>query len=107
MEIWEAGALVYLMRTYTPMMPQCSTLPKSNTISSHQIAIKMKDLKGGFLLLGTGLGLAFLVFLIEWIVYGINRKPKQFTLVHTIGVGFAVSRQSRLLKRIIRQKASQ
>ena len=106
MEIWEAGALVYLVRTYTPTMPQCSIAPKSNTISSQQIAIKLRDLTGGFLLLGIGLGLALLVFLIEWIIYGINRKPKQPKLGYTVTVRTTISRQRRLLEKIIHQKAS-
>jgi len=67
LSLWESGLMDQWFKMYQPSMTKCSLDKYKDTTAQHKILSKM-DLLGCFILLGLGLSLAFLVFLIERIV---------------------------------------
>jgi len=67
MSWWESGLVDHWFKMYQPSMAQCSLDNYKETTAKLRRLSKI-DLLGCFILLGLGLSLAFLVFLIERIV---------------------------------------
>lgn len=69
--LWESGLLVHWLRKYTPNVDKCmlDTVKPRGRMTS----ISLLDLSSAFLLLGFGVGLSIVVFLLE-IVTLLTRK---------------------------------
>jgi ionotropic glutamate receptor len=66
MEVWETGLPTFWVKNAMPQARQCFSKSKKPALSSsRQVPIRLNDLEGAFLILGIGLGLATLVFLLE------------------------------------------
>ena len=66
MDLFESGLMRFWAKTVVPMADKCLTTKKRRT-SSRQVPIYLVDLTSAFLILGVGLGLAILTFLLEHI----------------------------------------
>lgn len=64
-ELWESGLPPFWVRNHTPQAPQCFAKIKPRT---RQIAIRLIDLLGAFLIFILGVSLAALAFVIELVL---------------------------------------
>lgn len=72
MDLYESGLLRFWIKEITPQATECFT--KSKRKSASQVPIRLLDLVSAFLILGTGLGLALLSFLLEFIYSKLKRN---------------------------------
>ena len=83
MQLWETGFTRYWMENLTPSkVDKCFAKNKENSFVVTN-KIKLQDLISAFLILGIGIGISILCFLIELIFWNIKkhseirmRKPK-------------------------------
>ena len=78
--LWASGLINYWTDKYTPNVDKClikSNKPKINSENDGLKALMLKDFTGAFLLLGLGLSMAFLVFLLELIVFYYKKVQEQ------------------------------
>ena len=69
MELWETGLIVIWMKNVVPRAPKCFAKTKPRANSTRQVTIKTMDLAAPFFILGIGLGLATIAFLVEIIIH--------------------------------------
>jgi hypothetical protein len=67
MEVWETGLPPFWVKNAMPQAQKCFSKSKPLS-SSRQVPIRLDDLTGAFLILGIGIGLATITFLIEKIL---------------------------------------
>ena len=72
MDIWEFGLMQHWMKEIIPRAEQCF-LTTNQEKSARQVPIRLYDLISAFLILGIGLGLATLIFLMELIYLKFSR----------------------------------
>ena len=80
MELWETGLPPFWVKNGLPRAPKCFAKRKSEENSAHQVAIRLDDLTGAFLILGIGVGLATFVFLLEKII-GFQQRVTSTTVI--------------------------
>lgn len=68
MDLWESGMVRFWVKNLIPRSDECFA-SKESRASARQVAIHLQDLMGAFLILGIGLGLATLCYLLELIYY--------------------------------------
>ncbi|XP_057369972.1 glutamate receptor 1-like [Daphnia carinata] len=73
-EIWETGLPRRWSNDENPRAPQCFAKEKPRANLTGQVPIRLIDLMGAFLILGVGIGLATIVFLVEKIIFFKNRR---------------------------------
>nr|CAH0102497.1 unnamed protein product [Daphnia galeata] len=75
MLLWESGQIPFWVNGVIPQAPKCFTQSNPRRDLSRQVPIQLKDLMSAFFILGLGLSLATLVFLMEKIIYFKGRRP--------------------------------
>ena len=70
MDFFESGLLRFWAKSVIPRADECFFTKKQET-SARQVPIRLVDLTSAFLILGVGLGLAVLTFLLERIYFKI------------------------------------
>jgi ionotropic glutamate receptor len=75
MLLWESGQLPFWVNGVIPRAPKCFTQSNPRRDLSRQVPIQLKDLMSAFFILGLGLSLATLVFLMEKIIHFKGRRP--------------------------------
>ena len=71
MDLWESGLLRFWIKELTPQAEKCFAKRKKE--SARQVPIRLYHLVSAFLILGIGIGLAVLSFLIKLIYAEFNR----------------------------------
>jgi ionotropic glutamate receptor len=86
MDLWESG----LVKFWVNNLP---TLPKADACFvdrkrrfSRPVAIKLTDLTSAFLILGIGIGLAILVFMLELIYWKLLAMQKKLAIVAIVEI---------------------
>ncbi len=70
MDLWETGLPRHWVINFVPQAPnKCLAKKNLKKNSVRRGAIRLDDLMGAFLILGVGVGLATLVFVLEKIIY--------------------------------------
>jgi ionotropic glutamate receptor len=70
MDLWETGLPRHWVRNFVPQAPnKCLAKKNLKEKSVRRGAIRLDDLMGAFLILGVGVGLATLAFVLEKIIY--------------------------------------
>ena len=75
MDLWESGLLRHWMNELIPKAEKCfaKRSTKRKKESARQVPIRLPDLVSAFLILGIGVGLAILCFLLELIYANFKR----------------------------------
>ena len=71
MDLWESGLLRFWIKELTPKAEECFASRKKE--SARQVPIRLPVLTSAFLILGIGVGLAILCFLLELIYANFKR----------------------------------
>lgn len=81
MVLWERGLISFGVKNAIPQASKCfaKTDPRKNLSrrTGRQVPISLNDLMGAFFILGIGLGLSTLVFLIEKIICFRGQQKKE------------------------------
>ena len=72
MDLWEFGLIPHWIKEATPKADECFTRKKTEK-SIRLVPIHLNDLISAFLILGIGIGLATLVFLLETVCKNVAR----------------------------------
>jgi ionotropic glutamate receptor len=81
MDLWESG-LVKFWVNHLPTIPRADACFVSSKLRvSRPVAIQLTDLTSAFLILGIGIGLAILVFLLELIYWKLLAMQKKLVIV--------------------------
>ena len=67
-EVWESGLPSFWVKQNMPRAPKCFGKIKPETTRVQKVSIRLQDLKGAFLVLASGIGLAIFTFLVETII---------------------------------------
>ena len=66
MDLWESGLIRYWVNERVPKADECyRSSDKIQKVSTREVPIHLHDLTSAFLILGIGIGLAALSFLLE------------------------------------------
>jgi len=81
MEMWAFGLIDHWINEacFVPNAERCFAPQRDETLKK-AVPIKILDLKSAFLIYSMGIGLAFLVFLLELIIYKYHKKIEMMTL---------------------------
>lgn len=74
MLLWESGQLPFWVKNDVPPARKCFAQSNPRRNLSQQVPIQLKDLMSAFFILGIGLGLATLAFLVEKIIHLKTRR---------------------------------
>ena len=67
-EVWESGLPSFWVKQNMPQAPKCFSKIKPQATRVQKVSIRLQDLKGAFLVLAAGIGLATFTFLVETII---------------------------------------
>ena len=69
MDLWETGLPRHWVGNFVPQAPKCLAKKNLKENSVRRGAIRLDDLMGAFLILGVGVALVTLAFVLEKIIY--------------------------------------
>ena len=67
-EVWESGLPSFWVKQNMPKAPKCFGKIKPQTTRVQKVPIRLQDMKGAFIVLAVGIGLATFMFLVEIII---------------------------------------
>ena len=67
-EVWESGLPSFWVKQNMPKAPKCFGKIEPQTTRVQKVPIRLQDMKGAFIVLAVGIGLATFMFLVEIII---------------------------------------